>query len=150
MHSVLPFLHWPSFTAEYEKIYQLNSLQDVSCELTGVLFGVFACGSIHTLGWNQEEEGKKYLQISCGIIDVCEGNLDLDRVRVALLIGTFLYKIKSNSNSWVWIGSAMRVAQETGLHIDCGPWPVLEREMRERLWWGLYTWDRFVEPRLCV
>lgn len=36
----------------------------------------------------------------------------------------------------------MRVAQEIGLHIDSGPWPAVEGEMRKRVWWGLYAWDR--------
>ncbi|KAJ5167402.1 uncharacterized protein N7482_006183 [Penicillium canariense] len=144
VHSVLPVLHWPEFTEEYEKVYRTGSLVGVSSEWAAVLFGVFACGAVHTVEPNREEEGKKFVRISCGIIDVWQDSFNLDRARAALLASIFLYEVNSKSASWVWIGSAVRVAQEIGLHIESGPWPELENEMRKRLWWGLYTYDRLL------
>jgi hypothetical protein len=144
IHSLLPVLHWPEFIEAYEKVYQTGSLAGVSSEWAAVLFGVFACGAVHTVEPNREEEGKKFVRISCGIIDVWQDEFNLDRVRAALLASIFLYEVNSKSASWVWIGSAVRVAQEIGLHIESGPWPELEGEMRKRIWWGLYTYDRFV------
>ncbi|KAJ5994892.1 hypothetical protein N7481_001869 [Penicillium waksmanii] len=144
LHSILPVLHWPSFTADYEKVYRAGTLVGVSSEWAAVLFGVFACGAIHTVESNREKEGKEYLRISCGIIDVWQDSFNLDRARAALLASIFLYEINSKSASWVWIGSAVRVAQEIGLHIESGPWTAVESEMRKRLWWGLYTWDRLL------
>ncbi|KUM58497.1 hypothetical protein ACN42_g8656 [Penicillium freii] len=144
MHSVLPVLHWPTFITEYEKVYRSGSLLGASTEWAAVLFGVFACGAIHTNEANREEEGKKYVRTSCGIIDVWHDNFNLDRARAALLASIFLYEVNSKSASWVWIASAVRVAQEIGLHIDSGPWPAVEGEMRKRVWWGLYAWDRLL------
>lgn len=144
IHSVFPIIHWPSFTAEYEAVYHAGSLAGVTREWAAVLFGVFACGSIHTLDANQEHTGKEYIKVSCGIIDVWQDNFSLDQARAALLASIFLYEVNSKSASWVWIGSAVRVAQEIGLHIESGPWPALEGEMRKRVWWGMYAWDRFV------
>ena len=147
IHSVLPVLHWPIFMAEYEKVYRSGSLLGISNEWAAVLFGVFACGAIHTNELDREEQGKKYIRTSCGIIDVWHDNFNLDRARAALLASIFLYEVNSKSASWVWIGSAVRVAQEMGLHIESGPWPAVEGEMRKRVWWGLYAWDRFVMPK---
>lgn len=144
VHSVLPVLHWPTFIGEYENIYRSGSLLGVSNEWAAVLFGVFACGAIHTTEPNREEEGKKYVRTSCGIIDVWHDNFNLDRARAALLASIFLYEVNSKSASWVWIGSAVRVAQEIGLHIASGPWTAVEGEMRTRLWWALYAWDRLL------
>ncbi|GLI79595.1 hypothetical protein PoHVEF18_007933 [Penicillium ochrochloron] len=144
IHSILPVLHWPEFIEAYEKLYQTGSLTGVSSEWAAVLFGVFACGAVHTTEPNREEEGKKFVRISCGIIDVWQDEFNLDRVRAALLASIFLYEVNSKSASWVWIGSAVRVAQEIGLHIESGPWPELEGEMRKRIWWGLYTYDRLL------
>lgn len=144
IHSVLPVLHWPIFVTEYEKVYRSGSLLGVSTEWAAVLFGVFACGAIHTNEPNREEESKKYVRTSCGIIDVWQDNFNLDRARAALLASIFLYEVNSKSASWVWIASAVRVAQEIGLHIDSGPWPAVEGEMRKRVWWGLYAWDRLL------
>ena len=143
VHSVLPVMHWPSFAAEYEQVYRAGSIVGVSSEWAAVLFGVFACGAIHTVEPDREEQGKRLVRISCGIIDVWQDSFNLDRARAALLASIFLYEVNSKSASWVWIGSAVRVAQEIGLHIESGPWPALEGEMRKRLWWGLYTWDRY-------
>lgn len=148
VHSVLPALDWPSFTAEYENVYRAGSLVGVSSEWAAVLFGVFACGAIHTLDPKREEQGKEFVRVSCGIIDVWQDNFDLDRARAALLASVFLYNVNSKSASWVWIGSAVRVAQEIGLHIALSPRPPsLETEMRKRLWWCLYLWDRSVLSR---
>ncbi|CAG7936044.1 unnamed protein product [Penicillium salamii] len=141
IHSVLPVLHWPIFISEYEEVYRSGSLLGVSLEWAAVLFGVFACGAIHSMEPNSEEEGRKYARISCGIIDVWHDHFNLDRARAALLASIFLYEVNSKSASGVWIGSAVRVAQEIGLHIDSGPWPAVEGEMRKRVWWGLYAWD---------
>lgn len=56
VHSVLLVLHWPIFTSEYEKVYRSGSLLGVSFEWAAVLFGVFACGAIHTMEPDSEEE----------------------------------------------------------------------------------------------
>ncbi|KAJ5131447.1 uncharacterized protein N7515_007486 [Penicillium bovifimosum] len=144
IHSVLPIIHWPSFTAEYEEVYRSGTLLGVSSEWAAVLFGVFACGAIHTTDPNREEEGKSYIHTSCGVINVWHDNFNMDRARAALLASIFLYEVNAKSASWVWIGSAVRVAQEIGLHIDSGPWPAVEGEMRKRVWWGLYAWDRLL------
>lgn len=142
IHCVLPVIHWPSFTVEYEKVYHSGSLRGVTREWAAVLFGVFACGAIHALDENREQTGKEYVKTSCGIIDVWQDSFSLDQARAALLVSIFLYEINSKSASWVWIGSAVRVAQEIGLHIESGPWPAVEGEMRKRVWWGMYAWDR--------
>jgi hypothetical protein len=144
IHSVLPVLHWPSFTAEYNRVYRQGSIAGVSSEWAAVLFGVLACGAIHSMDSNREEQGKEFLRISCGIIDILQDNFNQDRVRAALLASILLYEVNCKSASWVWIASAVHVAQETGLHVKSGPWPPLEKETRKRLWWGLYTWDRWV------
>ena len=146
IHSVFPVIHWPSFMTEYEKVYHAGSLLGFTREWGAVLFGVFACGSIHTLDSNREESGKEFVKISCGIIDVWQDDFTLDQARAALLVSIFLYEVNSKSASWVWIGSALRVAQEIGLHVESGPWSTVEAEMRRRVWWGLYAWDRFVDP----
>ncbi|KAB8067279.1 fungal-specific transcription factor domain-containing protein [Aspergillus leporis] len=144
IHSVLPVVHWPSFMMDYEKVYQAGSLLGVPREWAAVLFGIFACGSLHTLEKNREHDGKEFIRISCGVIDVWQDNFTLDQVRAALLVSLFLYEVNAKSASWVWVGSAVRVAQEIGLHLESGPWSALEGEMRKRVWWGVYAWDRLL------
>ncbi|KAL4809208.1 fungal-specific transcription factor domain-containing protein [Aspergillus unguis] len=144
IHTNLPIIHWPTFVKEYEEVYRQGTLLGVPREWAAVLFGVFACGVMHTSDPNREEMGKTFVRTSCGVIDVWQDNFTLDRARAALLSSIFLYEVNSKSTSWVWIGSAVKVAQEIGLHLESGPWPVLEGEMRKRVWWGMYTWDRVI------
>ncbi|KAL4780504.1 fungal-specific transcription factor domain-containing protein [Aspergillus varians] len=144
IHTTLPVIHWPTFTKEYEDVYRQGTLLGVPREWAAVLFGVFACGSLHTSDPNREEKGKGYVRTSCGVIDVWQDTFTLDQARAALLASIFLYEVNSKSASWVWNGSAVKVAQEIGLHLESGPWPVVEGEMRKRVWWGMYTWDRIM------
>ncbi|KAE8389920.1 fungal-specific transcription factor domain-containing protein [Aspergillus alliaceus] len=144
IHSVLPVIHWPSFMMDYEKVYQAGSLLGVPREWAAVLFGIFACGSLHTLEKTREHDGKEFIRTSCGVIDVWKDNFTLDQARAALLVSLFLFEVNAKSASWVWVGSAVRVAQEIGLHLESGPWSALEGEMRRRVWWGLYAWDRLL------
>ncbi|KAA8651576.1 hypothetical protein EYZ11_010530 [Aspergillus tanneri] len=144
IHSVLPVVHWPSFRDDYEKVYRAGSVVGMPREWVSVLFGILACGYLHTLEKNREQEGKRFIKISCRVIDVWQDNFSLDQARAALLVSIFLYEANSKSASWVWIGSAVRVAQEIGLHVESGPWPAIEGEMRRRVWWGMYAWDRLL------
>ncbi|KAL4984645.1 fungal-specific transcription factor domain-containing protein [Aspergillus falconensis] len=144
IHTTFPVIHWPTFMKEYEAVYRQGSLIGVTREWAAVLFSVFALGSLHTSDPNREEMGKKFVRTSCGVIDVWQDNFTLDQARAALLASIFLYEVNSTSASWVWNGSAVKVAQEIGLHLESGPWPVLEGEMRKRVWWGMYTWDRIM------
>ncbi|EPS25503.1 hypothetical protein PDE_00436 [Penicillium oxalicum 114-2] len=144
LHLILPVIHWPDFIVAYEELYRKGTVIGASSEWAAVLFGVFACGVLHGVEPNREEKGKEYVRISCGIIDVWQDSFNLDRVRASLLLSIFLYEVNSKSASWVWIGSAVRVAQEIGLHIESGPWSDVECEMRKRIWWGVYTYDRLL------
>lgn len=52
---------------------------------------------------------------------------------------------------WEHVGSASRVAQQIGLHLDSSLWPEsmdeIEKEMRRRVFCNLYVWDRYdAEP----
>ncbi|KAJ9193366.1 transcriptional regulator family: Fungal Specific TF [Paecilomyces variotii] len=144
VHSVYPIIHWPTFVSEYEKVYQAGSLRGVPRGWAAVLFGVFSCGSLHTLEPNKVRDGKEYLKVSLGVSDVWQDEFSLDQARATLLVAIFLYEVNSKSASWVWLSSSVRMAQEMGLHLESGPWLALEGEMRKRVWWGIYAWDRLI------
>lgn len=96
VHTVLPVLHRPIFTSEYEKVCRWGSLSRASFEWVAVLFGVFACCAIHTMEPNSEEEGKKYARTSRGITNVWCYNFNLDRAWAALLASIFPYSPRPN------------------------------------------------------
>ncbi|CAK7230449.1 hypothetical protein SCUCBS95973_007577 [Sporothrix curviconia] len=49
--------------------------------------------------------------------------------------------------AWTWLGSAVRLAQGVGLHIESGSSDP-SAEMRRRLWWALYILDRSLSLEL--
>lgn len=143
VHTVMPFIHWPSFVNEYEALYQRGTLRGACREWSAVFFGVLACGVMHTLEPTKKQDAQAYLLLSQQVMDMWKDEFSMDQPRVALLMSIALNEMNSRSSSWVWLGSAVRVAQDIGLHMESGPWSAVEREMRRRLWWGIYAWDRY-------
>lgn len=88
------------------------------------------------------DQGKVYLEASRMLINLWTDEFTLDHARAALLTSIFLTEMNMKSAAWVWLGSALRIAQDIGLHHESGTWSVSEGEMRRRVWWAIYVWDR--------
>lgn len=144
VHQITPVLHWPSFFHEYEVLYRNGTLQAVPPAWGSLLFSVFACGVLHTAEASdmQLDQGKLYLEASRMFINLWTDEFTLDHARAALLTSIFLTEMNMKSAAWIWLGSALRIAQDIGLHHDVGTWSVIEGETRRRVWWAVYVWDR--------
>lgn len=141
----LPIIHWPSFIQSYESIYRERSLQCVPRVQGALLFVTLAFGSLrHSL-----QSGQGYLERSKGMIDLWDEELSIDHVRCALLTSIFLVETNLKSAGWAWLGFSIRIAQDIGIFFDAGSeignWPLLEQEMRKRVWWSVYAYDRLVQ-----
>ena len=137
LHPTLPLIHWPSFAEQYENAYKDGSLRGVPRIWSALLFAVFACGTLHR-SWY---DGQKYLEISKSLIDIWTEDPTLDHARVALLSSIFLIEMNLKSAGWTWIGFAVRVSFDIGLHCEAGTWSTIEMEMRRRVWWCVYACD---------
>lgn len=141
---IIPVLHWPSFSHEYETVYRNGTLQGVPPAWGSVLYNVFACGVLHSADSSDGRlvEGKTYLEASRMLTDLWTDEFTMDHARSALLSSIFFTEMNMKSAAWIWLGSALRISQDIGLHNESGPWPVIEGEMRRRVWWAIYIWDR--------
>lgn len=137
-HTTLPMIHWPSFCDQYNDVYRTRSLERVPRIWVSLLYSVFACGSLHS-AWH---EGRKYLEISGSLFDLWTEDLTLDHARVALLTCIYLVEMNLKSAGWNWIGFAVRISFDIGLHCEAGTWSAIEEEVRRRVWWCIYTCDR--------
>lgn len=137
IHPTLPTVHWPAFYKQYEGVYAQGSLENVPRIWSALLFGVFACGTLHR-SWS---DGQQYLDISRSLIDLWAEDLTLDYARAALLNCMFLVESNRKSAGWNWIGFAVRVAFDIGLNCEAGTWDPIEEEMRRRVWWCIYACD---------
>ena len=137
IHPIIPVLYWHEFHKQYDRVYEEGSLQNVPRIWVGLLFAIFAIGTLQ-LDW---KEGQKYLEISKSQIDIFTEDPTLDHARVALFASIFLVETNSKSAGWTWLGVATRIALDLGLHCEIGAGSAIEQEMRRRIWWCIYSCD---------
>ena len=145
VHVYAPLLHWPTFMQEYDNVYRTGSFHHSPHIWVSVFYGVLACGTLmdpQPNGSPQEGDGAQYLDNCIRNMNTWSDELSLDSVRSALLISIFFTETNLRSAGWMWLGAAVRAAQDIGLHTERGPYPVMEGEMRKRVWWSVYNWDR--------
>jgi ribosomal protein L37AE/L43A len=150
VHAVIPILHWPTFDREYEDVYKIGSLQNVHPVWCSLLYAVLAVGILFSNEASElrPQKGKEYIQISLMLIDLWNDEFAIDHARAAILTSVFLYEMNLKSAAWTWLASSVRISQDIGLHSETGPWPTIEGEMRRRVWWGIYAWDRLISLEL--
>lgn len=138
IQGTLPIIHWPSFTKTYEEVYLEGSLQHVPQIWSALLFAVFSFGTLrHSI---HDKQG--YFETSKSLIDLWAVDFSVDHVRCALLSSIFLVEMNLKSAGWAWLGFAVRISQDIGLHSDIGTWSATELDIRRRLWWSVYAFDR--------
>jgi transcriptional regulatory protein GAL4 len=69
------------------------------------------------------------------------GNLAM--VQALLLLSNYAQKRNRPNTGWNYLGLAVRMALSLGLHKEFPHWEIthLQREMRRRVWWGLFVFD---------
>lgn len=146
IHAVFPILHWPTFLHEYDRIYKAGGLQGMPPVWCSLLFTVLAVGAVFSTesGTRRQQLGQEYIQTSMMMWDMWEDDFAVDHVRMALLASILLYEMNLKSAAWTWLGSSVRISQDIGLHREAGCRPTMEGEMRRRVWWTVYVWDRLL------
>ena len=146
VHMIIPIIHWPTFEQEYDSVYKAGSLNGVPPVWSSLLFAVLAVGVMFSTdpSIQRPHRGREFIATSSNLIDFWNDEFVLDHARTAVLTSIFLGEMNLNSAAWTWLSAAMRISQDIGLHIETGQWPVIEGEMRRRVWWGIYTWDRLL------
>lgn len=146
VHTLYPWLHEPSFRAQYEKLWitRLGATNEdnhlIYCIFNLVLalgcqFSTLFESSIHS-GDTFFNRAKTLLGFS--IFDV--GTLQV--VQSLLLMGGYLQSTNRPNRCWNVLGMGIRVAQGLGLHIERSCGDFVERETRRRVWWGCVLMDR--------
>ncbi|KAI9705657.1 MAG: hypothetical protein M1820_005067 [Bogoriella megaspora] len=153
IHVYAPLLHWPTFVQEYEAVCRAGTLQGQRRIWVSLLFAVLACGTLHTVDRSAtqqeiEKEGLAFKELCMRYINSWTDIVTIDHCRATLLLSMFSMQLNYISSGWAWLGTAIRFAQEAGLQNDSGPWPVVEGEMRRRVWWSIYAWDRLISLEL--
>ncbi|OCK76458.1 hypothetical protein K432DRAFT_306326 [Lepidopterella palustris CBS 459.81] len=149
IHRSYPIIHWPSFQHEVDKAYAPGGCNGMPQSWVALFFAVLACGTLATMdalsnSLRPEAEGASYMDTSARILSPWTEELSIEHAKASLLISIFLTEMNMKSAGWVWLGSAVCIAQDLGLNHETGPWPVVEGELRRRVWWAIYAWDRIL------
>ncbi|KAF2718786.1 hypothetical protein K431DRAFT_230181 [Polychaeton citri CBS 116435] len=67
----------------------------------------------------------------------------LVEIQTLTLLGSFYVYHGRPNLSFSLLGATVKAAQAAGLHRNPHNLPELEAEERKRVWWTIYTWDRF-------
>ncbi|KAF1811750.1 hypothetical protein P152DRAFT_466987 [Eremomyces bilateralis CBS 781.70] len=150
VHRHTPLLHWPTFRQDVDRLYEKGSFIGTKQVWMALFFAVLANGTVQSQeissggDVSDEVEGTNFLKIAAKMINTWTDEIVIDHVRTTLLVSIFLIERNLKSAGWVWHGMAVRMSQETGLHCETGPWPLVDGELRRRVWWGVYSWDRLL------
>ncbi|KPI43792.1 putative transcriptional regulatory protein [Cyphellophora attinorum] len=148
IHRHYPVIHWITFETHYRTAFDDGRLRDLPPENVAVLFAVLACGAVSASDPAILQEAQENLTRAVSTINFWEDDISTNQVIVAFLASLFLAEINRKTASWIWAGSAIRAAQDLGLHVQGGQWSTVEGEMRKRIWYSLYLWDRLLATEL--
>jgi len=148
LHRHAPMIHWTSFTQQIDRIYAQGNFQGCTQIWVGVFFGLLANGTTQSIdptveGVNPDIDGMRYIIIAARLLNTWTDNLTIDHARCTFFVSSFLVEMNIKDSGWIWLGSAVRTAQEIGLSSESGPWTPLELDARRRVAWTIFGYDRY-------
>ncbi|RYC63091.1 hypothetical protein CHU98_g3121 [Xylaria longipes] len=144
VHVMTPILHWPSFQHDVDRLYQSNDLRQVPSPWLAMFFAVLAVGCLFSTDPAPDRtiQASEFMDASRNLMDPWANDYVLDDVRGLFLLGVALYEMNLKSAAWKWLGKAIRCAQDLELHLEVGIRSRVEADMRRRVWWAVYIFDR--------
>ena len=139
-HTSYPFLHEATFRAQYAELVQRP--EDRTWNI--LLYTVLALGAWTAAGDNSDLDDTFYQKASSYLQDqsIFE-SANLSIVQALILLSNYTQKRNKPNTGWNYLGLAVRMAVSLGLHRELPEWNIslLQREMRRRVWWGLFIFD---------
>jgi transcriptional regulatory protein GAL4 len=139
-HTTYPFLHEATFRAQYAG--QSPRPRDTTWRI--LLNTVLALGAWSIGDENSTMDDTFYHEVNrlsrdTSVFEV--GNLTL--VQALLLLSNYTQKRNKPNTGWNYLGLAVRMALSLGLYKEIPEWKIslLQREMRRRVWWGIFIFD---------
>lgn len=91
--------------------------------------------------WRQMSAGLLKLVESC-IVELMD-QPSVTAAQIFVLFGSYCVYHGRPNLSFSLLGATIRISQAAGLHRDPSRGNFEEKEERKRVWWTIYTWDRF-------
>ncbi|KAF5649172.1 GAL4-transcription factor [Fusarium sp. NRRL 25303] len=139
-HRSYPFVHEPTFRAQLHEVIQRPKPRSWQM----LLYTIMALGAWCLENNNNELDDELYhLALSFGDAESLFASADLTFVQALILFSNLSQKRNKPNTGSNFLGLATRMALSLGLHRELPEWNIslLQREMRRRVWWGLYMFD---------
>ncbi|KAF5716919.1 GAL4-transcription factor [Fusarium mundagurra] len=139
-HRSYPFVHEPTFRAQLHEVIQRPKGRSWQM----LLYTIMALGAWCLNNGNSELDDELYhLALSFGDAECLFASADLTFVQALILFSNLSQKRNKPNTGSNFLGLATRMALSLGLHRELPEWNIslLQREMRRRVWWGLYMFD---------
>ncbi|KAI1826873.1 fungal-specific transcription factor domain-containing protein [Xylaria intraflava] len=146
VHVMTPIVHWPTFQQDLGMLYQGNDLRQVPSPWLAMFFAMLAVGCLFSSepAPDRTLKASEFMEISKDLMDPWANDFVLDDVRGLYLLSIALYEMNLKSAAWKWLAKAVRCAQDLDLHLEVGMRSRLEADMRRRVWWAVYIFDRTI------
>ncbi|KAI0113702.1 fungal-specific transcription factor domain-containing protein [Nemania sp. FL0031] len=143
-HVMTPIIYWPSFQQDVDRLYQSNDLRQVPPPWLSMFFAVLAIGCLFSTDPVPDRtlQATEFMDVSRSLMDPWADDYVLDDVRSIFLLGVALYEMNLKSAAWKWLGKAVRCAQDLELHLDVRMRSRVDTDIRRRVWWAVYIFDR--------
>ncbi|KAI1120535.1 fungal-specific transcription factor domain-containing protein [Nemania abortiva] len=143
-HVMTPIIYWPSFQQDVDRLYQSNDLRQVPSPWLAMFFAVLAIGCLFNTDPVPDRtlQASEFMDASRSLMDPWANDYVLDDVRGIYLLGIALYEMNLKSAAWKWLGKAVRCAQDLELHLEVRMRSRMETDIRRRVWWAVYIFDR--------
>lgn len=135
-------LHWPTFQNEVDEVYRAGSFRGIRKAWIGVFFAVLACATLVVDERNHDCDALGFIEYATSQVNTLSDEITVDHARTALMTSLYFMETNRRSAAWVWLGAALRTAQESGLHLEQPNISPMQAELRKRTWWAIYNWDR--------
>jgi hypothetical protein len=153
VHPLYPFVHEGSFRAEYENMWNQQSIISSRPSWYALLNIVFARGcefSDAVLQENIMATVSPFVNQSRQIVlshIYRKGNLEI--VQALLLMCHYLQGTMELNECWNLVGLMIRTAVSIGLQLNPENLPLttVESEVRKRVWWGCFIIDRTISMK---
>ncbi|KIW62489.1 hypothetical protein PV04_10662 [Phialophora macrospora] len=143
VHVLYPFLHRPTFEAQYEQTWTSRDQQDD--EWLALLNVVFALG-IH-FAYELEDTSAasdRFFGYAQKLVSMEQfAHATIQTLQLLLLSGIYYQSTSRPNQSWNSIGLAIRIASTIGAHVDPTPeqFDPVQIEVRRRCWYGCVVLD---------
>lgn len=139
-HRTYPFIHEATFRAQFHEV--IPRPQHRSWQM--LLHTVLALGAwcLHD-SMSEMDDYLYHTALSFGEDESIFESANLTFVQAFILLSNLSQKRNKPNTGSNFLGLATRMALSLGLHRELPKWNInlLQREMRRRVWWGLYIFD---------